>query len=229
MIKDSHVVYHAVMAGSPNLWIVSRKEIDVEGEIIVEGVRSDFHMSYAPNHSWKTAMEIMEKKVETFNPETYNPRGIIETHWSQSVEWDREFEMLYREFKLNLRKKQTPVRRKYLISGSKMQKWFERLPECCTVFTAYYPESLGAYNPYFFMFETDYEDFIVELYSELPTSSVFFKVSSWLFLCASLDRGMVSDISKIFKHNLLIENLLKRGIINSEQHTIFEYYDQKSL
>jgi hypothetical protein len=33
-----------------------------------------------------------------------------------------------------------------------------------------------------FMFETDYEDFIVDLFSELPTSTFFFKVANKLFV-----------------------------------------------
>jgi len=35
----------------------------------------------APDHSWKTAIKIMEEKIEELDPEKYERKGTIQTHW----------------------------------------------------------------------------------------------------------------------------------------------------
>ena len=81
LIEDTRIVYHAVMVGIPNLWVISKEEIDFKDEVMVKGRRSDFHVSFPPNHSWDTAIKKMEKLVEDFNPGTYEPKGIIKNHY----------------------------------------------------------------------------------------------------------------------------------------------------
>lgn len=234
-IEDETIIYHAVMNGFANLWITAREKIDIEGELVVAGLRSDYYLAFAPNHSWKTAIHAMQEKVKTFDSESYSPRNTIKTHWDEKILWDPQHELLYRYFKRNLRKKVTPVMKKYRISGEKTYTWLRNLPEYCTLFIRYFPERFSAYDPYLFMFETDYEDFIIDLFSELPTSPFFFKSSTKLFLFANIDRRLlrstdnqVSDITKLHIP-LLIGDLLERGIIRSEAHAISEYYWVKDL
>ncbi len=233
-IKDLNITYHAVMGGFSNLWIVSREEIDFD-DCILGGPRSDYHISFAPNHSWETTLQIMRNEVDNSSPRKGDPRGIIQTHWNETVKWDFKDEMLFREFKYNLRKKLSPIMKKYQISSEKLYEWFGRLPECCTITTSYFPERYSAYDSYLFMFETNYEDFIIDLFSKLPTSSLFFKVSNKLFLYARVAGRFVrfvdiqdSQIGQL-QIPLLVEDLLDRGILKSEQHSIVEYYWRKNL
>lgn len=234
--NDINVVYHALMGGFANLLLVTKKKIDVKGDIVFYGLRSDYYIAFAPNHSWETALQKMWNLVNTFNPRTYEPRGIIASHWDEPLEWwDPEFEILSREFKYNLRRTLTPIIRKNLISTTKIYEFLERLPECCTVFTRYFPETIAAYDPYLFMIETDYEDFVVDVYSELPTSSFFFKVSDRLFLYAYVEKSSLrnvgpnmTDVSTLHMP-LLADTLLERGIIKSEAHAVLEYQRRKQL
>ena len=91
------------------------------------------------------------------------------------------------------------------------------------------------YDPYIFVFETDYEDFIIDLFSELPTSCLFFKVSGKLVLYAYVDREQVKsidlhvpDISKMHIP-LLIRNLIKKGIIKSKERAAVAYHWRKDI
>jgi hypothetical protein len=232
---DTNVVYLAVMGGFANMWLITKEEIDVAGIVLVFGYHSDYHVSHAPDRLWERAIEIMWQKAMMFHPEEYNPKEIIKTHWSKVIEWDEEDEILFREFKYNARKKLTPIMRNNLISSQKTYEFLDRLPECCTVFTRYFPESKSAYDPYLFMFETDYEDFLIDLFSQLPTSSFFFKVSDKLFVDTHVASSSVrksgvdmSDISRLHIP-LLAEYLQNRGIIRSEAHSMIEYYWGKDL
>lgn len=67
------------------------------------------------------------------------------------------------------------------ISVSKV-KFLENLLKCCTIATHYFPDGYLQYNPYLYKLRTDYCDFIVEQFSQLPTSSTFFKLSAYTIL-----------------------------------------------
>ena len=232
--EDTNVVYHARMSGFASMWITSKEKIDFEG-VVIDGPRSDYYVSHPPNHSWKQAIQIMQRKTEAFSPKVYQPKEIIRNHWNETIEWDETDEILYREFKYNLRKKFSSIMRTHHISANRIYRFLGRMQEYCTVFTRYFPETIMYYDPYLFMFETDYEDFIIELFSELPTSSFSFKVADRLFLYANIERTSIrepgrymSDISQL-DIPLLVEALLKKGILRSEEHTLVEYYWAKPL
>jgi hypothetical protein len=233
--KDNNVVYHARMLGFVSTWIVSNVEIDVEGDVLFKGLRSDFYAPFTILRSWQNAFEIMKKKIEKFNPKNYEPTGIIKTHWNESIEWDTEDEKLFREFKYNLRKSITPVMKRNLISSQKIYEFLERLPECCNTSLFYYPGGVSAYDPYLFMFETDYEDFIIELFSELPTTPFFFKVSDKLFMYAFAGKELLrcngthmANIGQL-QIPLLTKELLGKDIIRREKQAIVAYHWSKAL
>jgi hypothetical protein len=236
--ENMNVSYHATMGGFADSWIISREKIDIEnieGDVLVEGPRSDFYTSFAPNHPWEKAVKIMWKKAENFSLDDYKQKGIIETKWNETIEWDLQDEALYGYFKHDLRKPFTPVMKEHSISSGKIYKWLERMPECCTFSVRYFPERASSYDPYLFMFETDYEDFIIELFSELPTSSFFFKVSDKLFMYANVSRYSLrrmepnmSDISQLHI-TLLVDYLRKRGIIKKGVDSIVKYSCSKDF
>jgi len=235
LIEDERIVYHAVMTGIPNLWVISKEEIDFEDEVVVKGRRSDFHVSFPPNHSWDTAIRKMKKLVEDFNPEDYEPKGIIKNHWGEVIEWDAQDETLFRVFKYNARHKLSPIMREHHVPGKKIYEFLKRLPKCCSIITYYFPEPIKTLEPYLFIMETDYEDFIIELFSELPTSCHFFKVADKLILYVFLKKEFLkftgTDTNAFDKlHlNILIMNLLEKGILKSEAYTTVEYYWGKDI
>jgi hypothetical protein len=232
--RDEHVVYHARMAGFASLWIISRTPLDIRDPVVLEGYRSDYHLSYAPDHSWERAVELMNFSIETCDHKC-EPGKILKNRGDTYVQWDEEDEALYQYFKYNLRKLFSPVMRRHLISSGKIYTFLERLPSCCTITLSYYPEGIGSYDPYLFMFDTDYEDFLIDLFSLLPTSSFFFKVSGRLFLLAYVKRHLLrydgltmSDIGQL-QIPLLVKSLLDTKIIKSEDHAIVEYHWAKDL
>jgi hypothetical protein len=224
-----NIVYQASLIGSTNLWVVSDTELDCDCDIFTHGLRSDYHVSYAPNHSWETAIQKMRKKVDGFNPGDYTPEGIIKTHWDETAIWDSEYETLFNEFNYNLRKPITPIIRKNLISWGKLEKWLNDLPKYCTIATFYYPDTIKGYDPYLFMFETDYEDFVINLFSELPSSCLFFNVSNMLFLLTYMKREYLRVVDfevdiRSLQIPMLTADMLRRGIIQSEFHTLVECF-----
>jgi hypothetical protein len=150
------------------------------------------------------------------------------------VEWDSKDELLYKYFKYTLRKLLTSVMKDYRITGWEIYSWLETLPECCSITTSYYPDKAQAYDHCLFMFETDYEDFIIDLFSEFPASSWFFKVSDKLFLYAHVRRKYIRSSNLLSAPNrsfipLLGNKLLERGILKSKARASIEYDWGKDL
>jgi hypothetical protein len=85
------------------------------------------------------------------------------------------------------------------------------------------------------MFDTDYEDFIIDLYSELPTSCLFFKVSGKLVLRAYIRRNLLrSSDFEAFNANklqipLLNRDLTKKGIIKNKERAVVAHHYRKDI
>jgi len=81
--------------------ITEKKSINIEGDILLERLRSDYYVAYAPNYVWEEAIQTMHLMIVNFNLDRYKPKNIIKTHWDEPLEWwDSEFETLYRNLKL---------------------------------------------------------------------------------------------------------------------------------
>ncbi|MBU7044887.1 MAG: winged helix-turn-helix transcriptional regulator [Theionarchaea archaeon] len=231
--EDPNITYVSKTSGFCNIWIVAKERIDIEEDVTLKGYRSDYSVSYAPNHSWKNAIEMMRKEIKSFNPKTFNPQHILETHFDETISWRVEDEILYSHFRCNLRNNIEPLMKEYKISGEKVYNFLNRLNETCTISTHYYPESLPLYDTYLFMFETDFEDFIIDLFSELPSSVSFFKVDDRLLTNVYVPWQVVrkSDLQVApgnYYIPLLLMDLLKKGIIKKKEYAILEYFWRKS-
>ena len=229
LVDKEKIIYHALTGGCTNMWVVAKEELNFSCENAISGPRSDYYVSFAPNHSWESAIQRMRNMVEEFNPKDYEPQGLIKTHWNETIEWDSEYEALFKEFNYDLRKPISPIMRSNLISWGKVKKWMENLSTYCTIITNYFPGGIKSYDPYLLMIETDYEDFIVKLFSELPTTTWSFKVSNRLFLLVHVRADYMrvltaqTHIKKLHIPNLVID-LLKKGVIFSENHGTVECY-----
>ncbi len=223
--KDSTVAGVSFMIGCVDLWLASKQKIDIKEEVILEGFRSDYHVAYARNCSWEEAVRTIIKKLEAFNSHDYTPTRIIQTHWNDSLLWDEQDELLSRAFMYNVRKKIAPVTKEHHIPARRVHRFLEKIPEYCTVFTRYFPKTAPFYTTFLYMVETDYEDFVIDLFSELPTSSIFFKVQDKLLMLIDADKEFMGDISHIEDSRFCIpffmgEPLLKKVIKDYAQAII---------
>jgi hypothetical protein len=233
-IENDHILYHAIMEGFCNLRVVSDVKLDIEGTIL-GGVSSDYYISHPPDQPWKISNEKMWDMVRRFDPDNYAPKGYIKTHWNEKVEWGEQDETLFFEFKYDLRKPLQPLSEKTGIYMKKIKDFLEQLPRYCTVFTCYFQETIDNYDPYIYVFETDHEDFIIDLFSQLPTTCWFQRVADTLIVHLWTIRGKMRKIDIRNKNvpemqvSLLIKELLKRGIIKKENHAVVKFYGRKEI
>ena len=231
---DPNIIYHAKTSGFCDLWVIAKEKIDVKGEIILEGHRSDYQTSFASNNTWDTALKIMEAKIGSFNSRFCRHLQLPRTHLRRTINWSTKDEFLFRYFKYKLRRNLKPVMKDHRISAEKVYDFLNNLPNTCTIHTSYYPDSLPIYDSYLFMFNTNYEDFIINLFSELPSSVSFFKIDDELFASMHIPWQVVrkSDLqeaSKDFYIPHLIVNLLEKEIIKKREYALVEYSWKKYL
>jgi hypothetical protein len=231
-MEDENVIYHAVLDGFCNFQVISKIPMNIKGSIL-EGVLPDYFLSHPPDHPWAMAINTMRDMVTKFNPEDYIPKGYITNHWNETVEWSKEFEILYQELKYNLRRPLMHIVSKYGMWRGKVYDFLEQLPECCTIFTCYYRNSLSAYEPCVYTFETDYEDFIIDLFSELPCTCWFYKVGDKLVVHVRVmtepsdwEDIPIKDVSEL-QIPFLVKDLVKKEIVKSENHATFKYHWKK--
>jgi predicted transcriptional regulator len=233
--EDSTVLYHGIANGSFNFHAISREKLDIEGTVL-EGIPSDYYISYPPDRPWEMAIESMHTMVSEFSPENYTPKGYIKTHWDEPVAWSRTDEILYQEFKYDLRKPLEPlVKDKYHIWSGDGYDFLSRLPQCCTILTCYFPETVGAYDPYLFTFKTEYEDFIIDLFSQLPTTCWFRRISDTLIAYMWTMRELTNkpavrtaDVPELHIP-LLVRDLVRKGIVEEEAHAEVTCYWRKEV
>jgi hypothetical protein len=232
LYRNHGIVYYAKTLGFCNMVIFAKEEIDFKAETILEGYRSDYYVSYAPDCTWDQALETMEEKINTFNPDTYNPQETIQTHFDDMIDWDSEDELLFNHFRSNLRRPFTSLIEERKTTWPKAHNFLNNLPNTCTIHTSYYPHGFSAYTLHFLMFDTNYEDFIIDLFSELPTTAAFFKVSNRLFIQISILKSS-SGTGQQQEHPwktyfpYLIVALIERGTAKSSKRALVECFGDK--
>jgi hypothetical protein len=117
----------------------------------------------------------------------------------------------------------------------KAYDFLEQLPEYCTIFTCYYQESLSSYDECLYTFKTDYEDFLIDIFSQLPTTSWFYKVEDRLIARLQIKSRpsrkrvlQTKDVTGV-QVLLLIKDMMKKGIVKNEAHGTFKCYWRKEV
>ena len=221
--EDPRVIYNAQLYGFCNSLVISREEIKIDGEVLLNGPRSDYYLPFTPDHSFECALQYMQEKIEDFSPHSYTPQELIKNHWGEPVKWDEDDEIIYRFLKYDLRKKKGSLIIDQHISREKINYWLETLTKRCTIHTSFYPETLSEYQSYLSVFDTDYEDFVIEVFSELPASPSFFKVQDKLILIAYYPGKFMNDAytqPKILSIPPLEVELLTREIIRKKKRAM---------
>lgn len=235
LTMNNDVVYHALMLGFADLWVVSKKEISLEGDIIFKGARSDYYVNCPPDSTWDESINLMKTWVATSDPHTWESQQKIETHFGEKIEWDSEDEELFRWFKTNVRKVYYPVLKENLISTTKLYTWFKRLPETCTVLTFYLPKGVMAYDSYLYMVRTECEDFIIDLFSQLPASTLFFKGGNFLFMEVKIEKVyatepfMCPEGFKAAEIPFILQKLKKKGVIQQVREALVKLHFNKDF
>ena len=221
------VYYMSVFQGDWDIMIIHDNPIDFsqipgyKGKIL-EGVRGRVFTQKVKYTSWEKSFVEIENLLEHKKLEESCCRNSIEYE-----EWDVEDWKLFEYFRFNVRKKFSDLRKVYPISWRKYGEWKQNLVRYCTMLLFYFPEGRLSYDCLTLSFRTGYERFIVQLFSLLPATSVFYTIDNYLFA----NIFVPWDSQPQMKVYDIISRLIKQNIVTNYMdgnRIVHWYYDVES-
>jgi hypothetical protein len=221
--RDRNLVYFSVHTGFCNFQIVSKKPIEPEGEIILSGPRSDYHVTIPPDITFQQAGEKILKKLNMIDHFEHEESPLL--FRSQSYDpWDDKDERLYEEFCNNLRKPMVHIMKKTSTYSDKIMNWFRTRDQFGHTITMFFPQGLHSYMPVTYALETEFDSVLIHLFSELPTPCVFYKIDSTLMMSIYLPFTLEGRILIRKAFSVLQKEELVRKYTNSNIDYFYRLY-----
>jgi hypothetical protein len=217
--KDREVIYYMVQTGFSNFGITSTHAIDPPGSVVLSGVRSDYYVSVPPDYTFEKAVDVIQKKLATITEVEWKPSPLV-YHDTVYEEWDEKDEILYGEFCNNMRKPLSSVMKRNHIYSDKIMDWIRRRDEFGQTLTFYFPEGESIYLPFIYILKTDYDSVIIDIFSQLPVSSTFYRVGGHLIMALHVPFRFV--IRSLIRN--VLSKLQDESLIEGYDNSIVEYH-----
>ncbi len=216
------VMYCTVQTGFSDMQIVSRVPLNLKEEIVLAGERSDYFVSTPKNHTFEEANRAIDEKLKAIDDIQSSPSPLILREEIYSP-WDGLDEAIYLSINGNLRKPWTHVLKESRAYNDKIMRWFRNRDKFGHTITMYFPEGENAYQPSVFAVETENDRLMIDLFSEFPTSSVFYKLDRYVLMILCLSHPLVAR-SMVRR---VLSCLQKKELIGKYINSIIEYYHRK--
>lgn len=219
-----NVLHHEMTSGSWNTLVITDRLLDfsqLKGfeSIVYQGVKGFSHTPRTEYSPWNQCFERIYEFLEEFIPSKPELNRAI----SPSLNWGEDEWKLYHAFRLNVRRRVTPVLGKITVRYETYAKWMKTLNDHCTIHTEFYPEGCNAYMSYCFLLDTDYKKSVISLFSLFPTTPVIMEVDDQLLVFLKVASSVV--IRSMF---CMIYDMKAVKMIKNASHTIV-LHNQKQL
>lgn len=173
--NNPRIVYHNLTSGAFNMVAITDSPVDFEShphfkECILQGPRNDCLYTHVSRDTYEDAFGEIKKTLEEGNltcgmlPIEHVPRTII---WTE-LEWK-----LFYDLKHNVRRTFTEIVKNHGISKYLFYQSYERIKKNCIKIVSFFPEKRLNYSDFYFIFKTDYEKSLIDLFTLLPCSNMF--------------------------------------------------------
>jgi hypothetical protein len=219
LMNDKSITYYMVQTGFSNFAITAKEEIDPPGEIIFSGERSDSFVSTPPDCTYEEAAQRISQKLENMKEEDIKPSPLV-YHDSIYESWDEKDEIIYNELCNDMRKPFLPIMKKHKLYSDKIMNWIKERDTFGQTFTFFYPEGEGAYLPTMYVMKADYDFLIIDLFSQLPVTSVFYRLRNLFFMTLYIPFPLFARSLT----RMVLSRLQERGIIEDYENAVNEYH-----
>lgn len=191
------IMFYSVQTGFSNFQIVSAKKMTPPGKVVLSGERSDYHVTIPPNCTFETSISSIEKKLSTLSTVNSSPSPLV-YHDEIFEEWDDLAEQIYQKLYNSFRRPIKEILRTTDAYSDKIIKWLRNRDRFGHTIIMYFPEGLAAYQPTTYCIETEYDSLLIDLFSWLPVSTIFYR----------LNRKMIMNVFLPF--NVEAKQLIRR-------------------
>lgn len=195
---NTNIVYSEVGKGIFDLIITASLPLDLSAipvtEVVFEGCRSDYIVPFVPDIDSKTSLRWMLQKVEgnhlpSLLEVVYPHREII---WTNR-EWD-----IFQLLRYDASRKYTEIATQIPMHSATFSRSLERIIANTICYTPYYPCGFKSYVKWTLLFRSLYDQFLIDLLSCLPCTTVIYKVTDWLVAHVKVDVNLSEDYLHLF-------------------------------
>lgn len=218
-LKDNKdILYYSVQTGFANFHIISKTLLDLKGDIVFEGDRSNYYVSIPPELTVGESVSQIKRKLE-LDRYQFKPSPLL--YYNKLYEpWDDMDETIFWAVCNDVRKPVRQILREVDTYSDKVVNWFRTRDEFGHTITMYFPEGEGSYLLSTYAVETEYDSLLIDIFSCLPVTNVFYRIDDQLmmniYLPFTLDGRQIA-------HKIL-SFLKEKELVNSYTNSIVEYY-----
>ena len=218
-VQSKSTYYFSVQTGFCNFQIVTKEPIEPQGDIVLSGYRSDYCATIPPQRSFRDSilkidailrnldvLELRESPLK-IRDEEYKP-------------WDEVDEAIYWKICNDIRIPFAFIVESLGTYNDKTWAWFKERDKFGDTITLFFPEGEGAYIPSLYVIETKYDSVLIDIFSELPTSTLFYRLGGKVVMQAHLPFTL--EGRSIVRKTLSI--LQKEELVEDYTNSIVEYH-----
>jgi DNA-binding Lrp family transcriptional regulator len=215
---DAHIKYLSLYQGDWDILAVHEgidfSQISSYRKTVVEGIRGRIFTPKVKYTSWENCFAEMENLLtqEKIEKSTFD--------WKPSTpDWNEEDWKLYHYFKPNVRRSFTTLRKTCPISWETYGRWKKSVRDYCAILVSYFPEGYHRYECLSLCFRTEYEKYIIGLFSNLPATPNFYKIGDYFFAGIYVPRDyqysmkIFNIISRLIENQIVTECMEGKGVV----------------
>ena len=219
-LQDSNdVSYFCVQTGFANFQIISKVPLNIkEGEIVLEGTRSDYYVTNPPECTFEQSVSRIREKMENLDSSKEKPSP-LRFHEKKYEPWDEVDEKIFWTVCDNIRKSFREIIREIDTYSDKVLEWFRSRVQFGHTITMYFPNGESSYQPSLFSIKTDHDALLIDLFSCLPISNVFYRIDDRVI--------MWINVPYLLEARILVRKVLctlkKKELVEEYTNSVVEY------
>jgi hypothetical protein len=219
--KSTDISYFCVQTGFANFQIISKVPLDPKGKIVLEGTRSDYHVTIPPECTFGQSIQQIRKKLDNLTSYENKPSPL--TSYRKKYEpWDEKDEEIYWSVCDEVRRPIREIIRDLDTYADKVIGWFRKRDEFGHTIITYFPDGESSYLPSLFSIKTEYDALLIDLFSCLPVSNVFYRLDDRLILWINIP-FFPSPEARILPFKIL-SILKKEELVDDYTNSVVQYH-----
>ena len=216
--ESEEISYISVESGFSDLFVISKNPLKTS-DTVAKGCRSDYFVTIPKDQSFQTAISAIHKKLTTLDSFEEFPSPLIHRNYAYEP-WDEKDEAIFQILSNDMRISFSRVLRLAGTYSDKILKWFRRRDEFGNTITMFFPEGDSSYILLRYLIETEIDSLLIDIFSELPTSTTFCRVGKKLLISVYLPFNVESR--KIIRETMSV--LKREGLVTDCTNSFVEYY-----
>ncbi len=221
--KEKGISYFSVQTGFANFQVITEKPRDFRAAVVLQGPRSDYFVTTPPPITYEGAIVQLEKKLQNLNDlkDSLTDQPSPLRYHDSVYEWDEAYEHIYRQFCNDYRRNIVEVLKNTGTYKDKVMEWIKKKDQFGDVIIMYFPQGESSYLLSLYYIETDHDALLLNMFSSLPVSTVFYRIGEKLIMCVYLPHSAGGTRYIIRK---TLELLWKKELVHDYTNSIVEYH-----